>query len=524
MVLHPVRWVRKTMGYDKNTLAGLLAQLDLGSSVAEQDTLLETARVETSVFSDLLSDRIDLVPGTKGSGKTALYRVFVEFLAGALLNSRKVVIAHGVQHQGDSVFNAYKDEFDALSEDDFVAFWCIYLISLAHEQFIKPPSFAKYLQDCIHEIRAFKQACHRARIPEIQATLSLKSVLGWALSVLKIWRPKLKYTPPVENAGEFQLDLFATTADVAQPTLPSSPVPEYARPVKERLDEVLRKANLSLWLMIDRLDEIFPRRSEVETKALRALLRTLRIFESPQIRLKIFLRDDILEQIVADGQGFTALTHVTNRQADTLRWSEDQILTMIVKRLFAEVQLRQFFKVDAAQLDASKRYQSECFYKVFPGTVHTGINQSPTLRWIYNHVADGRGVVTPRDIIEMLTKAKQRQQDEFRADPVGTAEWLIGPAAIRYGLQELSRRKRTTVLEAEFPHLWPHIKKFVGGKTEYNDVAIRQLLGKDSLTVIESLVSIGLLSKSTRTGKTSYRIPFVYRDGLDLTQGRAKPR
>jgi hypothetical protein len=55
--------------------ANLLAGLDLGSAVAESDNLLETARVETSVFDDLLADRIDLIPGTKGSEK-----MFVDFL------------------------------------------------------------------------------------------------------------------------------------------------------------------------------------------------------------------------------------------------------------------------------------------------------------------------------------------------------------------------------------------------------------------------------------------------------------
>ena len=50
----------------KRDAANLLAGLDLGSAVAESDNLLEAARVETSVFDDLLADRIDLIPGTKG--------------------------------------------------------------------------------------------------------------------------------------------------------------------------------------------------------------------------------------------------------------------------------------------------------------------------------------------------------------------------------------------------------------------------------------------------------------------------
>ena len=60
------------------------------------------------------------------------------------------------------------------------------------------------------------------------------------------------------------------------------------------------------------------------------------------IRIKIFLRDDMLEQAVSVPEGFTALTHLTARQADTLRWSEENILTMLVKRLFANEALRKY--------------------------------------------------------------------------------------------------------------------------------------------------------------------------------------
>jgi hypothetical protein len=90
--------------------AHLLAGLDLGSTVAELDNLLETARVETSVFDDLLADRVDLIPGTKGSGKTALYRMFVDFLPQIMLTNKKIIIAHGVQQRQDTVFLAYKNE------------------------------------------------------------------------------------------------------------------------------------------------------------------------------------------------------------------------------------------------------------------------------------------------------------------------------------------------------------------------------------------------------------------------------
>jgi hypothetical protein len=149
--------------------ANLLQVLNLGDSIAESDTLLEAARVETSAFSDLLQDKVDLIPGTKGSGKSALFRIFVDFLPEHLLRARKVVIAHGVQKHGDNVFHAFKDQFEHLTEDDFVSFWCIYLTSLAHEQFIKGNIYQEFLKGADKEIQKFREACAKANIPEIKA-------------------------------------------------------------------------------------------------------------------------------------------------------------------------------------------------------------------------------------------------------------------------------------------------------------------------------------------------------------------
>jgi hypothetical protein len=140
------------MAHQNKVLSSLLQGLDLGYSIAEEDTLLEAARIETSAFTDLLNDRVDLIPGTKGSGKSALFRIFVDFLPNYLLEQRKVVVA-GTQ------------------------------------------------------IKKFQLACSSAKIPEIQAKKSLRDILEWSLHVLASWRPKLKYQPP-GDVGELELDLF----------------------------------------------------------------------------------------------------------------------------------------------------------------------------------------------------------------------------------------------------------------------------------------------------------------------------
>src|SRR5712692_7737639 len=157
------------MSHQNKVLSALLQDVDLGYSIAEEDTLLEAARIETSAFTDLLNDRVDLIPGTKGSGKSALFRIFVDFLPNFLLEQRKVVVAHGIQAPGDPVFHAFTDRFSKLSEEEFVSFWCIYLVSLAHEQFIKGPRYLEFLRDASAEIKRFREACANAKIPDIQA-------------------------------------------------------------------------------------------------------------------------------------------------------------------------------------------------------------------------------------------------------------------------------------------------------------------------------------------------------------------
>ncbi len=273
--------------------------------------------------------------------------------------------------------------------------------------------------------------------------------------------------------------------------------------------------------MVDRLDEIFPRRSDVEKMALRGLLRAMRYFASANIRVKVFLRDDMLEQVVGTSDGFTALTHVTARQADTLRWTEDQILTMVVKRLVANDALVAYLELNREQIDASASYRTQCFDRVFPPNVFKGTRQSSTIRWICNRCADGRGVITPRDVLDLLIRAKQKQQDICGADPEGKSEWVIDTAAIQYGFEELSKRKRDTYLRAEFPHLWKDIEKFSGGKTEYNASALQTLLGKKWQSTSEHLLAVGFFSKNEKHGEAVFSIPFLYRHGMQLTQGRA---
>ena len=107
-------------------------------------------------------------------------------------------------------------------------------------------------------------------------------------------------------------------------------------------------------------------------------------------------------------------------------------------------------------------------------------------------------------------------------DRDGESDYVIGSDSIQYGLAELSKIKRDTYLKAEFPHSGPAISKLRGGKTfQYDEKALKRVLGTVSQDDIDDLVGIGLFHRSGGDGETTYKVPFLYRDGLELTQGRS---
>jgi hypothetical protein len=148
------------------------------------------------------------------------------------------------------------------------------------EDFGWPPG-----EDAGKEIDAFRSACVAAGIPEVRAQKSLRSILEWTLNVLRSWRPKLTYRLPADT-GELELDLGLPKPQ-AQPAGAAvdadAALPRYITDVRHALEAILSRSNLSIWLMIDRLDEVFPRRSDLERTALRGLLRAMRILSSEPI-------------------------------------------------------------------------------------------------------------------------------------------------------------------------------------------------------------------------------------------------
>ena len=98
---------------------------------------------------------------------------------------------------------------------------------------------------------------------------------------------------------------------------------------------------------------------------------------------------------------------------------------------------------------------------------------------------------------------------------------IFEPDALRRALRQLSEQEVNDTLLAEAGLYAPVIERFRGGKAEHNKSSLMEILGetdeRELRKQIRPLVDIGFLEET----KGSYKIPSLYRDGLDVTQGKA---
>jgi len=506
--------------FDRGALLGLLKNLDLGASVAEVDDILYQARVETGTFWNLFKDSVDLIPGTKGSGKSALFKLFVKYLPETLLKQKKVVLAHGIDIEGDQVFHVFTDRFDRLTASEFQNFWYVYFVSLISEVLLKQERFRGFFTDAQSEISDFQVQCAAAKIPDIKAPQTLKGVIEWCINAATRNLKPRKVSVPI-GAGEKQLELeFGEQPTVIEP-LNEKPLPLYVDGIRSALNALLAKADITIWLMLDKLDEIFPRWSDVERKGLSSLLRAMYSFRGDRVRVKIFLRDDIFEHLTSGEEGFPGLTHITARMASSLSWRIEDILQLIVKRVFV-AHLGLVCGIDSERLNANHAYREEAFYKAFPRQVHKGERQSSTIDWIYTHCQDGRKVVAPRDVVDLLIFTRDAEIQLLQSNTEGTSDCIFSSAAIERGFKMMSKHKRDVFLQAEFPHFRDDILRFENGPAIYSRDALGQLFGNRVDEVVDKLAKIGFLTEQSSKQGPIFTIPFLYRPAFEVRQTKAK--
>ncbi|MDD2822929.1 MAG: hypothetical protein PHQ59_02495 [Candidatus Daviesbacteria bacterium] len=529
------------MTIKKSDYAQIIGNINIGNSIAEDDFLLESARVETPVFKGVIEDKYDIVLGRKGAGKTAIFKL-VNLLSEHLLSRDNLVILSGVNSSGESLFNKFKEQFKDYSEEDFENFWKLYFINLIYNQFLKEPKFEKKLETCEKEIKDFKSACYKAGIPDIKSIQGMQAILAWSVNALKSVKLKVPISYDAKNQTLFALPELKIEKGVNKEDGLSETKSLYVHDIGFALGKILHKSGFHIWIILDRLDEVFDRYSAEEFNGLRGLLRAYKSFDigvEGNFRIKLFLRDDI-KSFLTDAKSYekhfpkkelpplVAATHIFSKESPTLSWSEDEIEQLILNRLLLglNIQLRDYLGINEkyvglkkSEIDKkleeelrNKQSRKEYWNKIFPSKISS---TDSSLKWIFSHLKDSNDIVTPRSVIDMLEGAinfqKQKMQTDFQDSSV-----VFPIESIKAGLDIASEHKLLKDIYNEFPKEQGYIKLLSKeGQFKLSKSDLERLFGKDWENIVTTLRKIGILRYVKNSEE--FRIVHLFRPALGVS-------
>ena len=483
----------------------VVRKLHLGNSVAEFDQELEKYFVETEPFRALVEGRADVIAGDKGTGKTALYRILRKRY-GSIDQLRNVEVVAAFNPSGNPVFQRLAQQ-EILTEAQYVTVWKAYVLSLVGNWLLtvyEKDDRTEHMQK-LHDL--LERTGLRAS-DDTPATVFSRIIN----TITRLFPDTAEVTMTLSETGIPIVvpKIGFAKADVSQKQPREVPHEQALRLLNDALDD----AELEVWVVLDRLDEAFQGFPATETPALRALLRTyLDLLEFANVRLKLFVRRDLFRKITHSG--FVNLTHVNARKIEII-WDEEDLMNLLCSRI------REASSTLLADIGAEGASDEELFGSIFPGKVDDAERKPTTWRWIMARIRDGNDVKPPRNLIDLVSKAREAQlrREERSGRDFVRGQELIEPDSIRRALRRLSEERVEDTLLAEAGELSGLIEKFRDGKAEHNEQSIAAQLKINEPEVkaaVKPLVELGVLE----TVGASYKIPMLYRDGLGVTQGKA---
>ena len=478
----------------------ILERLNLGNAVAENDENLEQYFVPTVALDDFLNDRYDLVRGAKGSGKSAILRM-ISRPTGLYQQLANTILITATEHTGEPAFKRAFEKIllDHVDDAALTNAWKAYIINLA--------------LDAIEQLPASKERDEAISFSEKSGiryrNKSLFKKVMW--SVLRMLHPKNFSFGADSVSAEFpdEPPEFWTKSDGAVD------FPEMLRLVVNAFDV----ANKRCWILMDRLDAAFQDKQELERRALRSLLVAYKDFMGHRtLRIKLFFRTDLYDTVTTNS-GFRELTHVADRASQPITWDPDKLMQMLMERFAFNEPVRTLYGFSKSDIgDADLR--TAAFFSIFPDQIDVGMRKGDSWGWICSRIRDGNNTRTPRDLHSLVVAAVQKEREQLALGRGNDNSELVSAVAVRLGLEDMSKDKVSTTLLAENPELEVIIRKFQGQRSEQNADTLAALLGEDWIQNVDQLVRIGLLEKLPE----SWKIPIIYRDGLNIVQGAAFPK
>ncbi|MCI5157794.1 MAG: hypothetical protein D3906_05010 [Candidatus Electrothrix sp. AUS1_2] len=490
----------------------ILKNIDFGQSVAEQEAdKLEMYFVETSQWSQVYQDEIDIVYGPKGAGKSAIYSLINKYEPEFF--QKDIVLRFAENPRGATAFSDLEID-PPPNEKTFVNLWKLYFLVLIGEHFQEYGTQTSNGSEVLNALTDSEL---------LQEERPLRAILG------KVKNYIYKYFNPqsFEPTASFNEQTGGLT-DVGLKVSFNEPTDKMAKEGVKSVDTLLYKSDQELknsgfkiWFLLDRLDVAFTDSPDLEENALRALFKTyLDLLGFEHFKLKIFLRSDIWGRITKDG--FREATHIIKHT--TIDWDRSSLLNLVVKRFLNNNSVVSFYglKKDEVFLDIDS--QQEVFYKIFPQQIDSG-NNPDTFDWILGRTKDSLNVSAPRDIINLINGAISAQIKSFELGEDLTDEtMLFSRASLKKGLAYASKEKTEKFLFAEYPNHRGYFDALRGEKSKQTLASLASLWSctEEEAEKIASQIALTGFWKIEKKEQPTYWIQFIFRDGLEIVQGTAK--
>ena len=300
-----------------------LQDFDFGNLEANEDDLLFDSICKTSSVAEFLGGKKNIVLGEKGTGKTALFR---------LLNEGKISFKQKNGYKNilipiDNTFHYKNIKGKVLkliktdNEDIGFKYQVVWELFIFYKIITKLDSSDIELSATLKEAKELVDNIFNKN--GIDSFLQNKKTLGLKLydtptSIL----PDLYYTSePIvldENIKEKSVERLEIDLD------------KY----KKEIDSFIKKNEINIVILIDRLDEFVSKSSiQIQLELLEALIAVEREYgRYNNIEIKLFLRDDLFKQLSFDNIG--GYDKVISKKVD-LDWSAENIREFIAKRILS---------------------------------------------------------------------------------------------------------------------------------------------------------------------------------------------
>lgn len=482
--------------------------ITFGDRVAENESQdLSVYFIKTEHWEKVRSGKADIVFGSKGAGKSALYTLL--FKEADQLQQEGTTLISAEKPTGQTVFSEVKNT-PPTTEVEFITLWKIYICQLIIQQLQESGTCTDQASDVknklvesglIEEKNTLKRLVNSA-MSFARKIIDLESIEGGAAPDGSIITGKITFKTPTAEKRKLG---FVSVDELL-----------------ETLNDYLTGKSLRYWILFDRLDVAFDQDAGIEKNALRALFKTYRDIEDlDAISLKIFLREDIWKRIT--DEGFRESSHIT--RTTTISWSPQSLLNLIILRAIRNPQITEDYQVNVEEIERSHVEQRSLYYKMFPEQVDIGEKQSDTFDWILNRVRDGLGLAAPREVIHFHNEVINCEKEAIsigarKIEPPN----IFSRQSIKAATAEVSKVKTEQNLFAENSHLKQYIQKLDGNKAEQSLETLSHLWGKnneETKSIAAELVFVGFFEQRAARDEGIYKIPFIYRPYLRVTQGKA---